>query len=192
MIAQAPASELYLTRLSKALGTLSKEEREEILSDLRSLVLENAEQGQGEAAVLARLGPPEALAETYRTERLLSEAVRTSAPGAILSALLRWALLGVGGFFGSLALFFCYAMAFALVAIGLLKPIFPGNVGLWPSSHSFGALWPRPAGPEVLGYWIIPVTLGTGVLLYVLATRVLRLLLSATRKHLQLPIAERP
>jgi hypothetical protein len=51
--------------------------------------------------------------------------------------------------------------------IAVLKPVFPENVGLvvvdgWPIA--FGAIFPLPAGGELVGgYWIIPISILMGL-----------------------------
>ena len=73
--------ERYLVRLKKALQGATPEEQEEILSDINSLIqehLDTAERSQvAVETILQRLGPPEALADSYRMEGLLSRAAHS-------------------------------------------------------------------------------------------------------------------
>ena len=190
--------ETYLRALRKGLGNLPSEEREEILSDLRSLIQEHADQASGDDAelqeLLARLGPPEVLARTYRMERLLALAAKSSAPFAIANASLQWAITGVGGMLASFVLALGYLTALGFLFLGVMKTIFPANVGLWIppgpyvfGSETFGALWPVPPGQEILGWAFTPLCLAIALMLFVLTTRFTRWLLGLAQKHFAPP-----
>ncbi len=120
--------------------------------------------------VLMELGPPLKVAQAYSLEMTTEEAVATGRIGAVLHSLLQFAALGVRGFFSSLALFVGYALGLGFLAIAILKPIFPANVGLFVVNgipRSFGAQFPPPAGAVVVGgYWIVPIAglLGVAIL----------------------------
>jgi amino acid transporter len=82
------------------------------------------------------------------------------------------------GFGAALAVFAGYAVGIATIAIAVLKPIFPNNVGIWVTDDGngipwrLGALFPAPAGEHVVGgYWIIPVALAIGLGILVLNHR---------------------
>lgn len=123
--------------------------------------------------ILLELGPPLKVAQAYSLEMTTEEAIATGRVGAVVRSLLQFAALGVGGFFGSLALFVGYAMGLGFLAIAILKPIFPANVGLFVVNglpRSFGAQFPPPAGAVVAGgYWVIPIAalLGLAILVAV-------------------------
>jgi hypothetical protein len=62
-------------------------------------------------------------------------------------------------------LFIGYSFGLSFLLIAVLKPIFPENVGLFVVDgvpRNFGAL-AAPAGAEVLGYWVIPLSLAVGL-----------------------------
>jgi hypothetical protein len=181
MNATPESVERYLERLKKALHGADPKEQEEILSDIRSLIsehLETAERSQAAAdAVLQRLGPPEALAEAYRMEGLLAQAAHSSAPLVILKATLRWAMEGVLGFITAMVVFIGYTLSLGFASIAVLKPIFPADTGLWvgPGVFFFGMGRPHPNGvSEVLGYWVIPVSILLALASFVLTTRLTR------------------
>lgn len=189
-------AERYLARLKKALAGIHSEEREEILTDIRSLIQEKLEaakaSGEPIEGILARLGPPEALADAYRLEGLLSEAANSSAPVVILKAALRWALVGVGGMGASIVLLTGYAMAIGFIIVAILKPLYPNQAGLWWEGGvrlTFGFLDTHgPAVHELLGYWSIPFGIVMGVILYVLTTRFARWLIRRARASWLSPI----
>lgn len=178
MTSSVPPVEQYLHRLRRALREVGGAEREEILSDIRSHILERTAARPGsEPAVLEALGTPEALAEAYRMEGLLSAAAHTTRPGVLVRAALRWALTGVLGFFTALVVFVGYALSLGMAAVALLKPFMADRAGLWVGRRSFFFGFARPGSPdltEVLGWWIIPVASFLAVLFFMLTTRAAR------------------
>jgi hypothetical protein len=158
--------EAYLrTRLHPMPGA----ERDEIVAELRSHVLDSVGGAAGPAAisrVLDRLGPPATLAGQYTTASDLARAEKSRSPSALLRALGRAAGTSAAGLFASVGFALGYALAAALTLAALRKPMSPTRVGLWqlgPDSYSltlgFGA---APAGREVLGWWIVPLGLAAG------------------------------
>jgi len=64
------------------------------------------------------------------------------------------------------------------LGIAVLKPLFPENVGLVVVDGiptAFGAVFPLPAGGEIVGgYWIIPISILMGLLILVGTHKVAR------------------
>jgi hypothetical protein len=123
--------------------------------------------------ILAELGPPLRVAQAYSAERAIDEAVMTGRLVPIARAMLHLAMTTVGGFLAALGLFFGYVIGLTFLALALLKPIFPDNVGIWRVNgegsipSSLGAKFPAPLNEHAAGgYWIIPLCLffGFGVL----------------------------
>jgi hypothetical protein len=141
--------------------------------------------------VLGELGPPLRVARAYSLEMSATEAVATGRVLAVGRALWHMAALGVGWFFSTLALFTGYAFGASFLAIAILKPIFPNNVGLFIIDgvpRSFGATTNLPAGTVVAGgYWIIPIclVLGSAILIgtHIAARRLLESWLSGHRER---------
>jgi len=88
------------------------------------------------------------------------------------------AVNSVAGFFGALGLFIGNSLGASFMAIAVLKPIFPGNVGFVYRQGSlvgFGARFPVEPGQIIVGgYWVIPVSLTIGLLVLVGTHRVAR------------------
>src|SRR5471032_1946427 len=80
--------------------------------------------------ILAELGPPLRVAQAYSAERTIDEAVATGRFVAIVRAVGHLALTTVTGFFTAFGLLVGYLTSFAFVALAVLKPIFPDNVGI--------------------------------------------------------------
>ncbi len=172
-------AERYLLRLRIALGKTPEEEKNEIVSDIRCHISERiAESGLPEDAtvtqILASLGSPESLAETYRAAGLMDRAAAAFNPWLLLRATFVWALSATRGLFALLAVFTGYLTALIFLACAVLKPIFPHHIGMWvdPPVFTFGILQPSPSpAGELLGYWIIPVSIVLAVSTFVFTTR---------------------
>ncbi len=89
--------ESYLAGLDGALRGVRREERDEILREIRTHILDSLPDNPqtGVDAVLRRLGAPERLAEQYQTEFLLTQASHSFSPWLLLSSAWRWAHTGV-------------------------------------------------------------------------------------------------
>jgi len=170
----------YLTALRLHLGPLTIAEREEIVREIGAHVRDSAEEtGASVETVLERLGPAEELARQYRDGLLIRQASRSFSPLTLLRATLRLATKGVFGFVVFFLGVFGYAIGGGLVLTALMKPILPGNTGLWlENGHVLrsGVLFPPPGPPahEVLGMWYIVVALVVGSVLLLFTTWAIR------------------
>ena len=181
--------ESYLTALRSHLGPLTIAEREEIVLEIGAHIRDSAEQsGTAVSAILARLGTAEGLAALYREGLLIRQASRSFSPLVLLRATLRLATKGV---FGVLVFFlgiFGYAIGGGLVLTALVKPILPGNTGVWFDGNghlmSSGVLFPPPGSSahEVLGMWYIPLALIVGSLTLLTTTWAIRTSLSISQR----------
>lgn len=165
----------YLFVLGRSLGSfLPRDVAKDALQEIESHILERVSQA-GEQAdelanlerILAQLGSPLRVAQAYSAEMAVDEALATGRTGAIARALWHLATTTTGGFLATLGLFVGYVAGFSVLALAVLKPIFPENVGFFFVNglpHSMGALFPVPAGSEVRGgYWVIPIALALGL-----------------------------
>jgi uncharacterized membrane protein len=120
--------------------------------------------------ILAELGTPLRVAQAYSTDRTLDEAVLTGKLLPILRSIANVAVATVLGFVAALILFTGYLGGAALFAIGVLKPFFPNNVGIWtvngPGSlpTSLG-IQTSPTELPAGGNWVILIGVGGGLLL---------------------------
>lgn len=117
--------------------------------------------------LLENLGSPLKLAQIYAAEMTIEEAVTTGRASSVVRALWHGAGTTVRGFFMALGLLVGYMMGVSFLVVAVLKPVFPENVGLvmvdgFP--RGFGAMFPVPAGGEVVGgYSIIPLSILIGL-----------------------------
>ena len=162
----------------------------EIESHLRERVLAATHAPDEHAAlerILTELGPPLRVAQAYSAERTIDEAVATGRIVPIVRAVGHLASTTIVGFFAALGLLVGYLTAFALLAIAVLKPIFPNNVGVlyvrgFPVG--LGAHFPVAPGMELHGgYGVIPVVLVCGLAVFVLTQRGARGFLSWWRNR---------
>ena len=137
--------------------------------------------------ILAELGPPLRVAQAYSAERTVDEAVATGRVVPMARAVWHIAVTTLVGSAVATGLFSAYAAGVAFIIIGILKPIFPNNVGLMLVNgvpRTFGALFPLPPGVTVYGgYSTIPVSIACGVAVLALAHKATRAYLAAWRKR---------
>jgi uncharacterized membrane protein len=185
----------YLFVLERSLKTflprdVVRDAVREIESHLRERVLAATAAPDERAAlerILAELGPPLRVAQAYSAERTIDEAVATGRIVPMVRAVGHLASTTVHGFFAALGLLIGYLLAFAFLAIAVLKPIFPNNVGVqyvrgFPVG--VGAHFPLQPGMELRGgYWVIPMALVCGLGIFVLTQRGARGFLSWWRNR---------
>ncbi len=178
----------YLYVLARSLKTfLPAEVARDAVREIESHVRERVAAADGapnERAALERildeLGPPLRVAQAYSTERVIDEAVTTGRVVPVLRATWHLAVSTSAGFFAALGVLVGYLIGFAFVAIALLEPIFPNNVGLWVKDSGeipwrLGAQFPAPPGEHVVGgYSVIPISLFAGLLILVVTYRCTR------------------
>jgi uncharacterized membrane protein len=170
----------YLTALRLHLGPLTIAEREEIVREIHAHIRDSAEEpGASVETVLARLGPAEELAAQYRDGLLIRKASRSASPLMLLRAALRLATKGVFGTFVFACGVFGYSFGVGFLVVALAKTIAPAHTGAWVQDGHLiaaGALefGIPPQAHEVLGLWIIPLTLSLGSLLLLLTNYLIR------------------
>jgi hypothetical protein len=185
----------YLFVLERSLMTfLPRDVVRDAVREIESHVRERVDASDGEPneraaleLILTQLGPPLRVAQAYSAERTIDEAVTTGRVVPMLRAVWTLALRTFAGAAMASGLFTAYAAGVALLAIAVLKPIFPNNVGLIGPSQghwSLGAQFPLPPGATVHGgYWIIPLSIAGGVGVLVFAHTTTRHYLAAWRKR---------
>jgi hypothetical protein len=171
----------YVGKIERALHALSREQRRDIVEELKSHIREAAggatlDVAQVTAAI-ERLGRPQQLASMYLAENLTKRAADERTPWLIVRACARWAKLSVTGFFVLLGCLVGYGFAAGWFLAAIAKPFRPDRIGLWhlvdPTdnlSFSLGAV-DQPGARELLGWWLIPIGLALALLFAFLTTR---------------------
>jgi hypothetical protein len=166
----------YLAALRKQLRELMDEDVNDIVAEIRAHILDktSGEAPTGSVAeTLAALGAPEELAGRYRTEELLKRAQMSRSPAFILRSLSRWAALSLVGLLVFIISVAGYVIGGGLSILGVLKVINPHTTGLygefsehtWSLSFSSGGQ-PAAGVHELLGWWLLPVGLILGPVLF--------------------------
>jgi hypothetical protein len=188
-------------RSSSVSGEITAEALREVESHIRERVAgldPSAPEREALEGILVQLGPPAQVAQAYSLELVMDEAAATGRLAAVGRALVQLAATGVVGFLAAVALFVGYVTGGAFLALAILQPIFPSNVGLWVRNgvpRSFGAQFPPPEGMELVGgYWIIPVVLIIGLAVLLVTHSAARRFIAAMRlrlaaRHPALPFA---
>lgn len=167
-------AEQFLKRVRQGLSTIDDKEREEIVNELRSHLLDR--QAQGKADLLEGFEAPEILASAFVSEYALRGALAQGTSWAMARALLiaaRDSALVLLIVFPLILLQICGA---GLIVLGLLKPLLPEKIGIWIGGGSFslGFTDPAPGVHEVLGWWAIPVLLAVGLMVLWSSNRAMR------------------
>src|SRR5438067_12970659 len=81
--------------------------------------------------ILLELGPPLRVAKAYSAERIVDEAIATERFVPMLRAVWHLTVTTIAGFSAALGILIGYLFGFSLLALAMLKPIFPENVGIW-------------------------------------------------------------
>jgi HAAS len=189
----------YLFVLERSLKTflpsdVVRDAVREIESHLRERVL-SADGAPNERdaleKILAELGPPLRVAQAYSAERTIDEAVATGRIVPMARAVWHLATTTLVGFATAFGLFTGYLLSVAFLLLGLMKPIFPNNVGFWvPDTPDgripwrLGADFPGLRNEHVVGgYWVVPLCLGVGFVLLVVTHRSARRFLTWWRER---------
>ncbi|MET0274922.1 MAG: hypothetical protein ABW360_18195 [Phenylobacterium sp.] len=158
----------YLAQVRRHLRGLSEAEADETIAELRAHVLDRVDgdltPNKVEAAIAA-LGSPRDVAVLNVTERVAATMETRRTPLGVVAAVGRLAGLSVMGFVSFMVSLTGYGMAAGFLATALWKPFDPGRVGMWVTPKSEGGfnfsmgIIDDPAGHELLGWWVIPVSL---------------------------------
>jgi len=162
----------YLAQVRRGLRGISDSEIREVLEELRAHVLDRVEGDltpESVEAALAALGTPREVARINVTERVAAVMEQDRPVFGVLAAVVRLAGLSIAGFGLFIASLIGYGLAGGLAFTAVWKPFDPEHVGFWSSGHGFtmGTL-DNPTSPDLLGWWIIPISLaGAAVAAYV-------------------------
>lgn len=169
--------EIYAQTLARGLRSLAPDERQRIVEEIRSHLIDQHAAGRLDDS-LAALGPPSELARSFMDDHDVEAALSKPFGWELLAVVADRSTRSVGAAmtgFGALA---CYLLSGGFALVALVKPVLPRNVGLWtgPEGIRFGAFFggDMPPGQEALGYLIIPVAVGGAFLFYLVAHRILR------------------
>lgn len=193
--------ERYFRQVEKHTRALASDQKKEIGLEIQDHLFEGfkAEKGENEAErllnAIEKIGEPEEFLRPMMADYLLSRASRTMNPRTVIKGLYYNLFGGLKKSLVSLLYGVGYLLVIMFGLMALLKVFFPGNVGLIAhesGSMSFGILFdsgPKlgiifdgtPLKEELLGFWIVPISLLIGTLLYLVLTKKLNLILGKKR-----------
>jgi hypothetical protein len=195
----------YCSVLRKALHKVPTRERDDIVEEVRSHIVERIDEEREPnrrvlAEIIKAVGEPDRLASEYETQVILQRAAVSRSPWLLLRATLRWAMTGVAGVIAFTVTLVGYGLTAVFLLAALLKPFFPSRIGLWlrpehtlsfgywngqlvgtevygisvrsPASLSLFGTIGATTGPvrELLGYWLIPVSILCAVFFFLVTT----------------------
>lgn len=160
----------FLKKLDKYLSRLSQEESTEVLREIESHIYDVIElkESQNEDIVIEDIlqgfGAPRGLAEQYTNHITLGTpppegfSAITKVRNKVTKGLL-WSTLLVG-----------YGVAGGLLVLAFTKLLFPDVAGIWVSSNYQSIVIgiiddPKQYHRELLGFWIVPISLFAGFFL---------------------------
>jgi hypothetical protein len=171
----------YLRELRWALAALPEVDRDEIVAEARSHLLDRVDAGSTLATALAALGSAREYAapfvESYRQSAALSQGRARD----LLPVLAEKVASSARAAWTALLLLLIWVAALGIAGTAILKLSHPEIAGLWvgPGHFVFGTIDDPSRSRELLGAWIFPLA-GVGLVLAWLATR--RLTSAAVRR----------
>lgn len=170
----------YMTRVEKSLKSLSAADKNEMLMEINSHIYEGtvncseANEVNVLLDVLEKLGSPEEFLTPLVARKKLDQAVRTFNPVDMVKAIVLNLKNGVRyTMFGLLYLFLS-----VFIFLSVSKILYPGNTGLFYDESGFagfGFILNTSGFSEVLGYWIIPLSILTAAFLYLCITLMIKI-----------------
>jgi len=166
----------YLRRLRAGLAPLPESEREEIVRETASHLLDRLEAAPVESAgralseAFAALGEPEEYASRFVTNYRISAALASGSPVAPVAQVLRMLGTGLRAFAVGFVLLVLWSVSLGFLATAVLKPILPRQTGLFVDAQgrpfALGILDPESLGGtrELLGWWLVPIALALAAL----------------------------
>lgn len=172
----------YLQQVESLCGLLNKRQKNDIQMELKAHLLESYIQldtGDEVSRIsesIAKLGHPQEFIPLWVEERLLNGAQPGSSTRNLFFLLKSNAVRGAQQFTFSLVVGFGYLLSFYFFIMSVMKIFFPDHVGVYLSSSGIPFLGYVDAEgfTEVLGYWLIPVGLGTAIFLQLLLNGLVR------------------
>jgi uncharacterized membrane protein len=171
MKALPPDVEEYLKELKLGLAPLGAPDRDEIVAEVRTHFEDRL--AQGRAHVLAGFLPAESYAASFLAERSLASALAEGTPWALSRSLWIGRVERAFSLAAAIPLGLLQLCAASLVVLGALKPLVYERIGLWlgpRGGFNIGFL-SDPGARDVLGWWTVPLFIGGGALIFILAHR---------------------
>jgi uncharacterized membrane protein len=151
----------YARKLRWALSALPEADRDGILAEMRSHVLDRIDAGATIDEALAALGSPESYAREFRDSYAVATAISSRRLPQLLSALLHNVARSAAVAISAVLIFIAWAGAAMAIHLSVLKLLDPTHIGLWRSETFFfiGVIDDPSTGQELLGPWLPAIAL---------------------------------
>lgn len=159
--AENPKLTDYARRLRWALASLPEAERDDIVNEMRSHVLDRIDQGADLNDVLSSLGSPDDYARGFRESYAVASALSSRKLPQLLTALLVNVMRSAAVAVAAVTIFLAWAAAAFALNMLIWKMTDPAHVGLWRGKNFFfiGIIDDPSTGQELLGLWLPVITL---------------------------------
>jgi len=159
--AEDPQLSDYARKLRWALSALPEADRDDIVAEMRSHVLDRLDTGVSIEETLGALGHPDAYAEAFRDSYTVSAALSSGRTRDLIGALLQGGARSLATTGARVIIGIAWAIAALVAYLAVLKVRDPTHIGLWSGDHFlfFGIIDDPSTGREMLGPWIMPLAL---------------------------------
>jgi len=170
----------YLNRVISSSKVLSEEDKTEILMEIKSHIYEGLNKVEGENEtdklinILDKLGEPEVFLKPMIADRKMAQATKTFNPKDIFTALRLNIQNGIK--YSVFVLLYLSLSIFGFLII--FKIIWPDQTGLFYNDQlfsGFGFVNNTEGLTEVLGYWLILISIAAGAFCFALITLLLKI-----------------
>ncbi|HEX4953603.1 MAG TPA: hypothetical protein VF017_09460 [Thermoanaerobaculia bacterium] len=163
----------YLRELRWALGALPEADRNEIVAEARSHLLDRLEGGAAIEAAIAGLGTPRDYARPFVEDYRQSTALAHGRTRDLLPVLLERIATSARAAGSVALLLLLWAPALALLGTAIVKLSHPQIAGLWvgPKHFFIGTIDDPTVAHEVLGFWIFPLAVVALVVAWLLTRK---------------------
>jgi len=170
----------YGRKLRWALSALPDADRDGIVEEMRSHVLDRVDAGASVEQSLEALGDPNEYARRFCDAYSVASALSSRRTPQLIGALVGGVAPSLAAACATLVILISWAAAALVAYVAILKIGDPAHVGLWRSEHFFfiGIIDDPTTGRELLGPWITPLALiavvGAWIITRTIATWALR------------------
>ncbi len=176
----------YCDRVLKASRALKKDDQHDLLLEIKDHLYSSFERQEGDdeaarlTAAIMQIGDPDEFIRPLIVDRLFDDAARTLNPRSVMSGFFLHISRGLKAGVVTSLFGMGYLLSIGLLLVAVIKPFDPDQVGLFAhvnGGYSLGIFDAIPAtSTELLGYWIIPLSMVVSLFLYIALTKSLRAL----------------
>jgi len=173
----------YIRRLESSVSKLPVNMQTDLRNEITGHIFDSVNASDKETELdqlldaLERLGDPEKFMKPMIADYEVAYATTTFNPADVFRAVIRNLGAGVERTLKYSLFFILYLTLFAFAIIFVAKIFFPGYTGLFYDHDQFKAFGVFISGgeyKEILGYWLLPLSLGALVLDYLLITLLMK------------------